>query len=186
MTKTVLILGHSFVRRFEQFVLNSLDARVNENLNLNYDEVQISYSGHGGASLERIRALGTSYVREQRPDVVIIQAVSNDLCKPEKTVDLIFRRLIEFVVDLRYGESVRSVVILQTLHRIAPLKPTRYQVDLPWFNSRVDELNRRNSEYIKEVEGVTFFRLSGFLNPSNRSNVYLDDGVHLNKQGHRK
>lgn len=112
MTKKVLILGHSFVRRFEQFVLNSLDARVNENLNLNYDEVQISYSGHGGASLERIRALGTSYVREQRPDVVIIQAVSNDLCKPEKTVDLIFRRLIEFVVDLRYGESVRSVVIL--------------------------------------------------------------------------
>lgn len=78
MTKTVLILGHSFVRRFEQFVLNSLDARVNENLNLNYDEVQISYSGHGGASLERIRAPGTSYVREQRPDVVIIQAVSND------------------------------------------------------------------------------------------------------------
>lgn len=186
MTKKVLILGHSFVRRFEQFVLNSLDARVNENLNLNNDEVQISYSGHGGASLERIRALGTSYVREQRPDVVIIQAVSNDLCKPEKTVDLIFRRLIEFVVDLRYGESVRSVVILQTLHRIAPLKPTRYQVDLPWFNSRVDELNRRISEYIKEVEGVNFFRLSGFWNPSTRSTVYLDDGVHLNKQGHIK
>lgn len=98
-------------------------------------------------------------------------------------MDLIFKRLIEFVVDLRYGESVRSVVILQTLHRIAPLKPTRYQVDLPWFNSRVDELNRRISEYIKEVEGVNFFRLSGFWNPSTRSTVYLDDGVHLNKQG---
>lgn len=114
MTKKVLILGHSFVRRFEQFVLNSLDSRVNGNLNLNCDEVQICYSGHGGASLERISALGTSYVREQRPDVVILQAVSNDLCKPEKTVELIFRRLVEFVVDLRYGESVKSVVILQT------------------------------------------------------------------------
>lgn len=60
--------------------------------------------------------LGTSYVIEQRPDVVIIQAVSNDLCKPEKTLDLIFRCLIEFVVDIRYGKSVESVVILQTLH----------------------------------------------------------------------
>lgn len=186
MTKKVLILGHSFVRRFEQFVLNSLDSRVNGNLNLNCDEVQICYSGHGGASLERIRALGTSYVREQRPDVVILQAVSNDLCKPEKTVELIFRRLVEFVVDLRYGESVKSVVILQTLHRIAPLKRIRYEVDIPWFNSRVDELNRRISDYIKEVEGVTFFRLSGFWNPSTRSKVYLDDGVHLNEQGNIK
>lgn len=78
---------------------------MNRNLNLNYDEVQISYGGHSGASLEQIRALGTSYVSEQRPDVVIIQAVSNDLCKQEKTVDLIFERLIEFVVALRYGES---------------------------------------------------------------------------------
>lgn len=157
MTKKVLILGHSFVRRFEQFVLNSLDSRVNGNLNLNCDEVQICYSGHGGASLERIRALGTSYVREQRPDVVILQAVSNDLCKPEKTVDSIFRRL-------------------------ALLKGIRYEVDIPWFNSRVDELNRRISDYIKEVEGVTLFRLSGFWNPSTRSKVYLDDGVHLNEQ----
>lgn len=48
MTKKVLILGHSFVRRFEQFVLNSLDSRVDENLNLNRDEVQISCSGHSG------------------------------------------------------------------------------------------------------------------------------------------
>lgn len=164
MTKKVLLLGHSFVRRFEQFVLNNLDSRVNGNLNLNCDEVQICYSGHGGASLERIRGLGTSYVREQRPDVVILQAVSNDLCKPENTVDLIFRRLVEFVVDLRYGESLKSVVILQTLHRIAPLKRIRYEVDIPWFNSRVDELNRRISDYIKEVEGVT-------------SSVYQDSGI---------
>lgn len=65
-----------------------------------------------------------SYVREQRPDAVIIQAVSIDLCKPRKTVDLVFRCLIEFVVELRYGKSVKSVLILQTVHRIAPLKPT--------------------------------------------------------------
>lgn len=37
--------------------------------------------------LGRIRALGTSYVREQRPDVVIIQAVSNDLSPEDYGLD---------------------------------------------------------------------------------------------------
>lgn len=77
MTKTVFIICTSFVRGFEQFVSNNLDSHVNGNLNLNCDEVQISNSGHGGASLERIRALGMAYVREQHLDVVISQAVSN-------------------------------------------------------------------------------------------------------------
>lgn len=186
MTKNVLILGHSFVRRLEHFVLNNLDSRVNENLNLNRDEVRICYSGHGGASLEKIRALGMAYVRENRPDVVIIHGVSNDLCKPEKSVDSIFRQLIEFLIDLRYGQSVKSVIILQTLHRISPLRRTRYEVNLPWFNSRADELNRRVSDYTKGVDGAKFFRLQGFWNFSTKSSVYLDDGVHLNRQGNIK
>ena len=143
MSKKVLILGHSFVRRLEQFVINSVDSRVNENLNLDCDEVCVYYRGHSGASLQRIRALGISYVRELRPDITIIHALSNELCKRDRTVDAVFRELVDFVISLRYGESVKSVVILQTLHRLAPVRRIRYGVNVHWFNSRVDALNGR-------------------------------------------
>ena len=183
MSKKVLILGHSFVRRLEQFVINSVDSRVNENLNLDCDEVCVYYRGHSGASLQRIRALGISYVRELRPDITIIHALSNELCKRDRTVDAVFRELVDFVNSLRYGESVKPVVILQTLHRLAPVRRIRYGVNVHWFNSRVDALNGRIANYLRNVDGAAFFRLSGFWAPSARATKYCDDGVHLNEQG---
>lgn len=185
MSKKVLILGHSFVRRFEQYVANNGDRRVNTNLNLDSDEVRIHYCGQGGASLKKIRALGLSYVREIRPDIVVIQALSNELCKRDKSVDSIFRELIDFVIFLRYTESVKSVVVLQTLHRLAPTRPIRYEVDIEWFNSRVQAMNERISDYLRNVDGATFFRLSGFWSPQSQAAKYCDDGVHLNEEGNK-
>jgi hypothetical protein len=59
----------------------------------------------------------------------------------------------------------------------------RYPVDIPWFNDRVDTLNTFLRNYFKEdrVEGVEFWRHSGFRSPENQELVYTDDGVHLNK-----
>ena len=70
---------------------------------------------------------------------------------------------------------------------------TKDAVDIPWFNDRVDTLNTflRNyftlntflRNYFKEdrVEGVEFWRHSGFRSPENQELVYTDDGVHLNE-----
>ncbi|XP_062595669.1 uncharacterized protein LOC134257029 [Saccostrea cucullata] len=186
MTIKVLILGHSFIRRLENFVTDNSDHRVTPNLNLNSEEVQIFYSGYGGASLAQIRAQGTYYVRDLRPDVVLLQAVSNDLCRRNTSVNDIYRELVDFVIYLRYEENVKKVVVLQTLHRIPPTRRIRFHVDTAWFNTRVDELNRRVSNYLKNVDSATFFRLSGFWCPNNQRAVFLADGVLLNYQGNKK
>ena len=59
---------------------------------------------------------------------------------------------------------------------------TKDAVDIPWFNDRVDTLNTFLRNYFKEdrVEGVEFWRHSGFRSPENQELVYTD-GVHLNE-----
>ena len=85
------------MRRFENFVSNSSDPRVTTNLNLNSEEVQIFYAAYGGASLSLVRAQSTDYDRHLCPDVVILQAVTNDLCQRNKAVDDIYRELLNLL-----------------------------------------------------------------------------------------
>jgi hypothetical protein len=75
------------------------------------------------------------------------------------------------------------VAVLQILHRQWPRRRIRYPVDIPWFNVRVDTLNTLLRNYFKDdrVEGVQFWRHSGFWSPQNQELVYTDDGVHLNE-----
>jgi hypothetical protein len=64
-----------------------------------------------------------------------------------------------------------------------------YTVDIPWFNDRVDTLNTFVRNYFKEdrVEGVQFWRHSGFWSPENQELVYTDDEVHFNEvNGYKK
>lgn len=105
----------------------------------------------------------------------------NDLCKPEKNFGLFSRLKVEFVVDLWYGESAKSVIILQTLHRISPFKRIRYEFDL--FNIRVDELNGGILHYIiKEIDGeFSFVSLdSGFPQLSLKSTLIMES-IQTNK-----
>ena len=56
-------------------------------------------------------------------------------------------------------------------------------VDIPWFSDRIDTLNTFLRNYFKEdrVEGVQFWRHSGFWSPENQELVYTDDEVHFNE-----
>lgn len=71
----------------------------------------------------------------------------------------VYRELVEFVINLRYAEDVKKVIVLQTLHKISPTRRIRFAVDTEWYNKRVDEFNLCMSNYLRNVEGATFFRL---------------------------
>lgn len=102
MPHCVIILGHSFVCRLEHFIARSIDHCVSNNFNLRTEEVAVRFMGKKGASLQWIRALGQDYVPRLQTSVVLIQGVSNDLCKKNKSVNYIFRELVDFVITLRY------------------------------------------------------------------------------------
>lgn len=131
-------------------------------------------------------SLGQDYVTRLQTSVVFIQGVSNDLCNGNKSVNDIFRELVDFVITLRYGKSVTKVVMLQTLCRLPLTFWVGYKVDTTWFNSMVDKLNQGMSSYLLNVDGPLLFRLTGFCFKESQQLVFLPDGVHLNAKGNIK
>jgi lysophospholipase L1-like esterase len=115
--------------------------------------------------------------------VVLLQVGSNDLYQLNKSVQEIEQKLIGLVLALKYCYHVQRVAVLQILHRQWSRRRIRYQVDIPWFNDRVDTLNTFFRNYFEEdrVECVQFWRHSGFWSPENQELVYTNDGVHLNE-----
>ena len=82
----VLILGHSFVRRFAAFIAQGVDKRVKNNLDL-AESAQLAFQGVGGRTVDKINVFDLQRVRKVQPDIVILEIGSNDLCprdaKPE-------------------------------------------------------------------------------------------------------
>ena len=94
-------------------------------------------------------------VASLQPAVVLLQVGSNDLRQLDKSVQEIEQKLIGLVLTLKYCYNVQRVAVFADF-----------------------TLN-----YFKEdrVEGVEFWRHSGFRSPENQELVYTDDEVHLNE-----
>jgi len=75
----VLVLGHSFVRRFQFFLYEGLDSRTFPGLDLS--SVEINFLGIGGRTVAKILAFDLDHVRALRPDIVVLEIGSNDLCE---------------------------------------------------------------------------------------------------------
>jgi len=75
----VLILGHSFVRRFQFFLYEGLHSRTFPGLDLS--SVEIKFLGIGGRTVAKILAFDLDHVRALRPDIVVLEIGSNDLCE---------------------------------------------------------------------------------------------------------
>ena len=81
-----LILGHSFVAGFKEF-LQEDPTRHNLKLNLSTREFMIQFSGRRGASIYRIRS-DLEIVADFQPHVCILQAGTNDIgAKPKHMKD---------------------------------------------------------------------------------------------------
>lgn len=189
MTHQVLILGHSFISRLYDYIITSNHHSVDVNMGLDPELHKIRLRGYPGGNLQKIREKGIEEVKRFKPDCVILQIGSNDLCNKEKTVNEIAQGIIELVLKLLFCEGVKKVGILQILHRLPPKKKIRYEVDTVWFNERCDELNATLLSYFADnkVDGAKYWKHKGFWSTENQNYVFDKDGVHLNKEhGYRK
>ena len=75
---TVLILGHSFVRRLSSDLRSNFDARAGEHFNLLGDAV-IHLHGVGGRTVKKFRLYDLGVVSALKPDVIILEIGTNDL-----------------------------------------------------------------------------------------------------------
>ena len=72
----VLFLGHSFIRRLQDFLLRNFNTKIN--LSLEGDLV-IRWHGIGGRTISKTKAYDLHVVEEFAPNIVILQLGTNDL-----------------------------------------------------------------------------------------------------------
>ena len=83
-----LILGHSFVRRMKAFLKNNTgSSSFNEHFDLE-NSCLVKLRGNGGRTVERLMRYDLSATRPTKPDILVLEIGSNDLCDPSADRDI--------------------------------------------------------------------------------------------------
>ena len=114
----VLILGHSFVRRFAAFIARGVDKRDKNTLDL-AESAQLAFQGVGGRTVDKINVFDLQRVRKVQPDIVILEIGSNDLCPRDAKPEIVGSRIETLVQHLHAYFNVRFIVVCQTIARSA-------------------------------------------------------------------
>ena len=166
----VLILGHSFVRRHNQFI--TIQARHNTDFALDFkvsDECTVCMLGIGGRTVDKMVRLDLPTIRDMAPDIVILKLGSNDLCDTTSDAETTF-------VELLYHQcSVRYIMVCEVI--------PRSNHPFPYYNDKVDSLNRYLVKGLANAPFAGVWRHGGLYHPT--VNIYLPDGIHLNDYGNK-
>ena len=170
----VLILGHSFISRLEDFCAST--GRYDMGLN----QCQVAYEGISGGTPDSIRERAVlrrhSVVRSFRPHLVILQTGGNALCDPDKTA-LSVGYNITNLVDLLLEEfGVQRVVVCEVFRRPWPRNVSPIQ-----YMCKRDVVNQYLSTVIGTTRGARFWEHNKLMHVSTP--VFSSDGVHLNDEG---
>ena len=166
----ILVLGHSFVNRLQQFSRQ----QQQHNLDLDAKNFHVSYLGISGLTLKRA-FWQISAIDDLKPDAIFLDVGANDLDHTaEPDADFLAADVVEFANSLLL--HTKFVYITSAFHRLKPRR-SDYERVLPAFN---DTLRRA----CRGLQNVAFWP---------HRNMTLDwqkymagDGVHLNNEGLRK
>ena len=171
----VLILGHSFVSRFKTFVYQGGDRRVKRDLHLSRS-ARVFFQGVGVRTVDKLRALDLHDVRRLKPDIVILEIGSNDLCQLGVKPETVGSKIEALVHILQNQCHVNYIMVCQVINRTAIPR------EVPLYNERVALLNQYLSVVLETLDFVQFWCHKGLRKPNIP--VICGDGVHLNAQGH--
>lgn len=166
--KNVCLLGHSFIRRLDDFMDNSYDYY---NLRLPESKFNIISRAKGGLTIRRLI--------NERPDlfafgnirisILYIQLGGNDLSRQsaEKTAT-------DMVSFASFLNELAPIVIIGQLFFRDPVKVGEL------YNTKVVECNNLIKPLIKDNPNIIFWHHRGFS--KDMSHLH-GDGTHLNDQG---
>lgn len=167
---TVLMLGHSFVRRMRDDLLSRFHPRANQNFNLS--DATVCFHGVGGRTVAKLRAYDLHVVRRLKPDVVILEIGTNDLAN--LSPEVVGSEIDELVSLLLETFSVRVIGVCHVIPRGLSFAGCEQ------FLPRVSVLNQYLSVVLPSSQ-VFCWTHSSFSSPSKP--FYSPDGVHLNAVG---
>ena len=169
-----LILGHSFVRRMKDFLKsNAGNSSFNEHFDLEHSCL-VKLRGNGGRTVERLMRYDLRATRATKPDILVLEIGSNDLCDPSADPEILSETITALDV-LRHEIQHKFTVICQVI--------PRRNTPFPNYNWRVKQLNKCLQDTLADSSVVKFWRHRGLNNPTR--DIYVRDGIHLNKRGHK-
>ena len=176
MALRVLILGHSFVRRLEEFSQSEP-----EWLNLGFDvtKIDVSFIGIGGGTIRGgtkciINKGHMTAIHNIQPHIVYLQIGGNDLCDFDCKSLTLSQDIMSYAEFLLQGYGVQHVVVGQLLPRFSRRCPADY-------NYKVCQVNNELIKLCASASNVTFWHHRGFWNDAQ--SLIGNDGVHLNQRG---
>ena len=172
----VLIVGHSFVHRFEAYISQS-DLH---NFNLSSSKYTIVFKSFPGGY---IRDLSSIYqlVLDNSIPVVLIDLGTNDIDSEINPSHLLANQLYTMANHMVRDLGVKQVAIMEVFFRT---QAGKYALRSPEFNTHVHQFNNKAKILCKSVHKssrqIHFWHHSSLVDNWAQ---YIVDGVHFTKQG---
>ena len=177
----VMIFGHSFVKYLHDYV----ETTHGSDHNFGFSEGErVKFYGLSGMDITVARR-HLFAIKLHRPDIVVLELGTNDLCSAVDTVDTIGNEMHSIACTIRDEFRVQHVVVSQILRReCAPNYRNKGKMTLETFNARVSELNDFLYHAFREENHITFWAHKGMW--CSELPLLNTDGVHLNENGNKK
>ena len=94
MAFKILLCGHSFIKRFNNFI-SEHRRDYSYSLNLVPYDIMVHCSGKLGGKVHDL--WGVEDINDFEPDIVVLQCGSNDLCDQHMTPEMLCTNIIQFV-----------------------------------------------------------------------------------------
>ena len=153
---------------------NARNSSLNEHFDLE-NSCLVKLRGSSGRTVDRLIRYDLRAIRATKPDILVLEIGSNDLCDPSADPETLGDTITAFVDVLHHEIQHKFIVICQVI-------PRR---NLPFlnYNRRVKKLNKCQQDTLADSLVVKFWRHRGLNNPTR--DIYVRDGIHLNKQGNK-
>jgi len=112
---------------------NAGNSLFNEHFDLK-NSFLVKLIGSGGRTIERLMRYDLMATRATKPDILVVEIASNDLCDPLADPGILGETIIAFVDVLRHEIQHEFTVICQVIPRRNP--------PFPKYNQRVKKLNK--------------------------------------------
>ena len=178
--RRVLILGHSYVRRLEEFINHSNSSHINRNFTFEDSQFQIFFSGYGGAGIARIHEVWSENLHKFRPHAVILQIGSNDIGRGFNLtkVPALCSRIISLAQRIQNSYSVEKVLISQLFFR--------NRARCPIFNECTQAVNYELQARLVNSHTIAVWKHRNFWKPEVRARIENRDQIHFNDEGNLK
>ena len=170
-----LVFGHSFVRRFGEFIDNSQPTDLySRDLQLVHT-CEVEIFGIGGRTVDKTIRFDLNTIRGTAPNVIVLEMGSNDACERDSDAETIASSLVALTGLLISECKPQFIVVCQILPRKQP--------PFEEYNDRVRQINTLVSEALLHIKQAKFWRHCDLIDPS--ADIYLADGINLNEGGNR-